>query len=326
METSTNPPILIAGTGAMACLFAARLAAAGYPVTMLGSWPEGLAALRNDGVRLIERSPDDPAQERERLFPVQVLDSSSLKTLANCPGFQYALVLVKSWQTRRTGCHLLACLAKEGLALTLQNGLGNREALADILGTERVALGVATVGANLAAPGVVRAGGEGVLTLGDHPRLAPLTRILRTAGFNIVETGDPDAVLWGKLAINAAINPLTALLGVPNGELLKRPTARQALSELARETALVAAAQGIHLPYPDPVQAAEEVAERTAANRSSMLQDVQRGAPTEIDAICGNILEAGEQFGVETPLNRAMWLLVKAMVEGNGQPSKPNTS
>ena len=82
----------------------------------------------------------------------------------------------------------------------------------------------------------------------------------------------------------------------------------------------MAAAQGMHLPYPDPLAAAETVARRTAANRSSMLQDVQRGAPTEIDAICGAIVQAGERTGVPTPVNRTCWQLVKALeVEGADQ-------
>jgi 2-dehydropantoate 2-reductase len=285
------------------------------------------------------RSEERPASERpaserpasERRYPVRVIAAPAFdpdaireesgvaagalrEALAGCAGARCALVLVKSWQTRRAACLLESCLAPDGLALSLQNGLGNRETLAEVLGPDRVGLGVATVGANLAAPGVVRAGGQGSLTLGVHPRLAPWVDLLRAAGFSVNETPDPDALLWGKLATNAAINPLTALLGVQNGELLKRPTARLLMAGLARETAAVAAAQGIHLPYPDPVQAAEAVAGRTASNRSSMLQDVQRGASTEIDAICGNIVEAGEQFGVDTPLNRTMWLLVKAAV------------
>ncbi len=78
----------------------------------------------------------------------------------------------------------------------------------------------------------------------------------------------------------------------------------------------MAAAQGIRLPYPDPVAAAEEIARRTAANRSSMLQDVQRGALTEIDAICGAIAEAGDQNDMPAPLNRTMWLLVSALTPG----------
>jgi 2-dehydropantoate 2-reductase len=72
-------------------------------------------------------------------------------------------------------------------------------------------------------------------------------------------------------------------------------------------------AQGLHLPYPDPVVAVETIARRTAANRSSMLQDIQRGAPTEIDAICGAIVTAGEQTGVPTPVNRTLWQLVRAL-------------
>jgi 2-dehydropantoate 2-reductase len=114
--------------------------------------------------------------------------------------------------------------------------------------------------------------------------------------------------------INAAINPLTALLGVANGELLTRPPARALMVSLAREAPAVAVALGIRLPYPDPVVAVESIARRTGANLSSMLQDVRRGAPTEIDAICGAIVKAGEQTDVTTPVNRTMWHLVEALV------------
>jgi 2-dehydropantoate 2-reductase len=124
---------------------------------------------------------------------------------------------------------------------------------------------------------------------------------------------DTDVLLWGKLVINAAINPLTALLRVPNGEILKRPTARSLMVSVAREAAAVAVAQGIRLPYPDPVVATETIARRTANNRSSMLMDVERGAPTEIDAICGAVIRAGEQVGVPTPANLTVWQVVKAL-------------
>jgi 2-dehydropantoate 2-reductase len=123
--------------------------------------------------------------------------------------------------------------------------------------------------------------------------------------------------VWGKLAINAAINPLTALLQVPNGELLERPTAQALMGSAAAEVAAVAAARGVQLPYADPPAAAQEVARRTAANYSSMLRDIQRGAPTEIDAICGAIVRAGEQAQVPTPVNRTLWQLVKALANGS---------
>lgn len=298
--------ILIAGTGAMACLFAARLAAAGFPVTMFGHWAAGLEALRRDGVTLIEPGG------QEQVYPVRVASRPE-----ECAGACFALVLVKSWQTAETALQLDECLAPKGLALTLQNGLGNYEALAQVLSAGRVSLGVTTLGANLRAPGQVRAGGSGPVLLGAHPRLAPLVDMLQKAGFSIESVADTTALLWGKLVINAAINPATALLEVTNGELLRRAPARALLAAAAAEAAGVAAALGILLPYADAVQAAEDTARRTAANRSSMLQDVQRGAPTEIDAICGAIVQAAEQAGLPAPVNRTLWQLVKAKAQNN---------
>lgn len=299
-------PLLIAGSGAMACLFAARLSAAGVPVAILANWKAGLEAIRRNGVHLVE------ADGSERAFRVPVIDAQASGERLDIQS-RYALVLVKSWQTGRTARQLAGRLAEDGLALTLQNGLGNREALAEILGEQRVALGVTTAGATMLAPGRVRPAGKGLVTLSVGPHLEPLANLLRSAGFEVEHAPDAIALLWGKLVINAAINPLTALLGVPNGELLERETARLLLAAVACEAAAVASAQGIGLPYPDPVQAAENVARGTAANYSSMLQDVRRGTPTEVDAICGAIVAAGQRAGVPTPVNRTLWQLVKAL-------------
>jgi 2-dehydropantoate 2-reductase len=299
--------VLIIGTGALGCLFAARLAAAGIRVTILGTWLEGLEALRSHGVRLAE--PDD----FEHTYSVEVAADPS-----ECDSFACALVLVKSWQTEHAARRLEACLPAEGLALTLQNGLGNREKLVELLGTARVALGVTTYGATLEGPGLVRPGGTGTISIGEHPRLAPLASLLGKAGLVVELVGDVESLLWSKLIINAAINPLTALLRVPNGELLSRSESRELLAAAASEAAAVAAACGQHLTYPDPVAAAESVARQTASNTSSMLQDVLRGAPTEIDAICGAIVAAGEKCGLSVPVNRTLWLLVKSLADRKG--------
>jgi len=302
-------PILIAGTGALATLFAARLSAAGHPITMLGSWKNGLRALRESGTRLVD------ANGLEHTFPVKATNNP-----ADCCNARYALVLVKSWQTERVAKQLGDCLAEDGLALTLQNGMGNRELLVGTLGLPRVALGVTTTGATLLGPGLVRAGGEGVISVEAHPRLEPLRAALAGAGFNVQVVNDADALVWGKLVINAAINPLTALLRVPNGELLQRPAAHKMMSVLAQEAAAVAMAKGIHLPFEDAVRAAEDVARRTASNHSSMFQDIRRGAPTEIDAICGAITQAGEKLGISTPVNRVCWYLTRASLPAGNHP------
>jgi 2-dehydropantoate 2-reductase len=296
--------ILIVGTGALATLFAARLAQAGYQITMLGTWTVGLSALRNEGARLVD------ANGNEYQFEVQVTDNPH-----ECSEIKHALVLVKAWQTERVAKQLKECLAQDGLAVTLQNGLGNREALVESLGGERVALGTTTTGATLLGPGLVRAGGEGVISIEQNQNLDPVEAALRSAKFNVNIVNDAQSLIWGKLVINAAINPLTALLRVPNGKLLERPSAREMMEVLASETAQVAQAENIHLPFPDPVAAAQEVARKTAANHSSMLQDVLRGAPTEIDAICGAVVKAAQKHRIDTPANWASWKLVRALVE-----------
>jgi 2-dehydropantoate 2-reductase len=268
---------------------------------MLGSWKNGLRALRKNGARLVD------ADELEHAYSVEVTDKP-----ADCKGARFALVLVKSWQTERVAVQLADCLAEDGLALTLQNGMGNRELLAGALGLPRVALGVTTTGATLLGPGLARAGGEGVISVEAHPRLGRLEAALTGAGFKVHVVNDADALVWGKLVINAAINPLTALLRVPNGELLQRPAAHKIMGVLAQEAAAVAIAKGVHLPFEDAVCAAEEVARKTAGNHSSMFQDIRRGAPTEIDAICGAITQMGEKLGVSTPVNRVCWHLTRA--------------
>jgi 2-dehydropantoate 2-reductase len=294
--------ILIVGTGALASLFAARLTRAGSNVTMLGTWQEGLNALREHGVGLVDSAG------KEQRFPVHATDDPR-----ECVGAKYAIVLVKAWQTERAARQLAECLTEDGLALTIQNGLGNYETLTSHLGLDRVALGSTTTGATLLGPGLVRPGGEGIISLGQNQALGPLEAALKSAKFNVQVVEDSLSLIWGKLVINAAINPLTALLRVPNGELLERPSARLMLGSLAREAAQVAYAENIDLPFDDPLHAAEEVARKTAANHSSMLQDVLRGAPTEIDAICGAIVKAAEKHRLGTPVNWVCWQLVRSM-------------
>ncbi len=295
--------ILIIGTGALATLFAARLAASGVDVTMLGTWQAGLAALAEDGARL-----DDATGSR-----VRVINDPS-----DCKEAKYALVLVKTWQTERAAQQLEICLAENGLAVTLQNGLGNYEILENILGQKRVGRGITTLGATLLAPGHAHLGGYGKVFLEKQPHLSSLVRMMRIANFEIETSNNVQALIWGKLVINAAINPLTALLRIKNGGLLENSHVHNVMGELASEAASVAKACGIVLPFPDPESAVEKVARQSADNMSSMLQDVLRGAPTEVDAINGMIVRLGEKNNVSVPVNRVIWSLVNSLsVHGN---------
>jgi len=296
--------LLIVGTGALACLFAARLVQAGNRVTMLGTWKEGLEALQRDGVCLQD------LDGKRNYHPVETVQGQ-----ITGKRYHQALVLVKAWQTERAARQLAQCLSADGLALTLQNGLGNDQVLKATLTAERVAQGVTMLGARMLEPGQVCFTGNGKVFLGAHSRLAEMAGLLDKAGFQVEVVADTISLLWGKLIINAAINPLSALLRVNNGSLLLRPAARQVMADVAAEAAHIAGLKGITLPYPDPLQAVEDVAKSTASNYSSMLQDVLRGTPTEIDAINGAIVWEGERLGVPTPTNRILWQLVMSMGE-----------
>lgn len=264
---------------------------------MLGSWVEAIDALNQNGARLGDAA-----------YPVRAVSDPR-----ECRGAKLALVLVKAWQTERTARQLADCLAKDGIAVSLQNGLGNHETLAAALGLSRAKQAVTTLGATLLGPGHVRPGGDGLLSLEADPALDALAAHLTESGLRVERSDTLQSLVWGKLVINTAINPLTAILKIPNGKLLESPPAREMMGALARETAQVAAMQGISLPFDDPAAAVEEVARRTAANHSSMFQDILRGAPTEIDAINGAVARLG---GESAPLNRAMWQLVCALAQG----------
>ena len=248
------------------------------------------------------------------MAPRSIYAVNVTKAPSDCQPAVYALVLVKSWQTARAAEQLAGCLAPEGVALTLQNGIGNLEVLRGVLGPERAALGVTTTGATLLGPGYVRVGGTGPTHIVPQDRLTPLVNLLSQAGFIIEKAEDLEGLVWGKLAVNAGINPLTALLKVPNGELLQRPDAKFLMLAAARETASVAEAKGLTLPYEDPEERIVQVALRTAENHSSMYQDIQESAPTEIDAICGAIVHEGHRLDVPTPINETLWHLVRALV------------
>ncbi len=294
--------ILIVGSGALATFFAARLAASGLAVTMLGTWPAGLRALQSKGA-CISQDADTPIQ----CFPIRVVDSP-----AACLGTRWALVLVKAWQTQRAAQQLSTCLAPDGITLTLQNGLGNQEILRDALGANRVAIGITTLGARLIKPGLVCPANKGKIILEANPQLTPLVKILRSANFELEIKANMSTIIWHKLAINAAINPITALLGLPNGALLSNASASALMLAAGREVVDVARALGFNLDPQEIEKRIKDVALLTKGNHSSMLQDIARGAQTEIDAICGVVCRAGQEIGVPTPINLTLWQLIEA--------------
>ena len=209
-------------------------------------------------------------------------------------------------------------LARDGVALTIQNGLGNYETLLEHVGRERAALGVIYVGAQL-VNGELRATGPGKVELGRPLAAAPrakldeLAQLMRSGGMDVTVVDDAWPAVWRKIVTNAAVNPLSALIRRTNAELLADPSASRVADCLAREVARVATASGVRIGEDEAVKQWRAMAALTGANRSSMLQDVEAGRPTEVDAISGAVAREGERHGVAAPLNQAMTLLVASL-------------
>lgn len=290
--------VLLFGAGAMSCLFGARLSVVA-DVTLVDEWQEGIDAIRQKGILL-----EDAGIARTAAVHAEYLGTPLTQ-------FDLALVLVKSWQTSAISKFLQSYLKSGGVAISLQNGYGNVEQLGACAFP-----GSTAEGATLLGPGHVKAGGSGPTHI-----VGPVWAVdlLKSAGFDAYACDAQKArsLLWGKLSVSCGINPLTALLRISNGELLQRPAAAKLMERAVLECAAVAKAARIDLPFADAVSYTRQVAERTALNKSSMLQDVLRGAPTECDAINGAVVREGARWGVSTPVNEILCQLVSASVRQN---------
>jgi 2-dehydropantoate 2-reductase len=299
---------VVVGAGAMGSLFGCRLASV-TQVTLLDPWAEHVAAIQRNGLTIVELD----GGETKMAVPATT-DPAAV------PPADLVVLFVKSHATRYASEQASRFLAPHGLALTLQNGIGNAETMAEVLGADRVVAGVTSHGATLFGPGRVRHAGKGPTYLSTRPevadRVASVETLLEQAGFEVHIAEDLDTLVWGKLIINVGINALTAILRVPNGQLVEIPATRALMRLAVEEAVAVCRARGIDLPYSDPLARVAEVARATGTNRSSMLQDVSRGAATEIGVINEAIVNEGKRLGVDTPVNEALSLMLRA-VEGS---------
>lgn len=300
-------PVAIIGLGALGSVFAALFARAGIPVIGISRWQEHNEIIQTHGLLL-----QDGEAESRVPFPV----------CAELPGDQkygLVIVLVKSFDTEAAATSLAGRIDTHTPVLTLQNGLGNAEALAAHLSADQILAGITTVGALRAAPGVVRMTGRGECEIGAwrpaaERYLPQIKELFSRAGMQCQLTSHVVTAVWKKLAVNAVINPLTAILKVRNGGLLEAPGLDPIFGTVVEELWRVAARHQIALWTPPELQEeVRRVCRLTAANRSSMLRDVEQGRPTEIDAINGAVVRLGRERGVLTPVNEALMCLIHAL-------------
>ncbi|QGA81208.1 ketopantoate reductase family protein [Halomicrobium sp. LC1Hm] len=278
----------------------------------LGSLIGGLLARSHD-VTLVGREPHVRTVERSGLTVEGAIEAHVGPAAGTTPPAAAALAVV----TVTAGDTDAAAAALSDTALdaclSLQNGMGNEATLAQRLDCPVLA-GTCTYGARLTEPGVVACTGVGEVVLGPREggHSAPADRAgaaFTDAGVETTVADDMPRRLWEKLAVNAGINATTALARVPNGALVDGP-ARRVAERAARETAAVAREHGVDLSDERAAEAMAQVATDTAANHSSMLQDVADGRQTEIDAINGYVVE--QSADVAVPVNETLTALVRA--------------
>eukprot|EP01122_Echinamoeba_exundans_P001570 TRINITY_DN1159_c0_g1_i1.p2 TRINITY_DN1159_c0_g1~~TRINITY_DN1159_c0_g1_i1.p2 ORF type:complete len:687 (-),score=82.52 TRINITY_DN1159_c0_g1_i1:172-2232(-) len=337
--------IAVIGGGAMGSLFAGRLALRNQnDVWIVSSWRDHVRAINSDGLEL--RSPLPADQPSQRIRTLRATDSPSEVVQSFGGPADLALVMVKSGQTDVAALKAAEILGatQSSFALTLQNGLGNAEILASRLGAHRVLQGITSHGAMMISAGIVEHTGSGFLTLANpsgihlgtnHPSPEDALKamlaatdstanLLTDAGFKVDRAPtNMESLVWGKLVVNSVINPLTALMGVKNGELLRHPEALYIIHKAVDEACRVARARGVELPWSDPFETVVEVIRQTSQNKSSMLQDVLRGQDTEIEAINGAIVQEAKRVGIDAYVNKS---IVKSLHRGQFRPDPSNAA
>jgi len=297
------------GAGAMGCLYGGHLAEAGVDVSLVDVWREHVDAINAKGLHMTGVSGDRV---------VHVPATTDPETVGKV---DLVLLFVKSYDTAQAMRDSGSLIGGDTCVLTLQNGLGNLEAITEVVGVGRVLGGTTSHGSTLVSPGEIRHAGVGPTVIGtldggSRSMAETAADMFNGAGLQTRVSGDVRGDIWGKVLVNLGINALTALTGLRNGQLLEIPELRLLMRLAVEEGMMVAEADGVDLSIIDHVAHVYEVAEATGANRSSMLQDVDRGRRTEIDALNGAVVGLGEKLGVETPVNRALTALVKGLEHG----------
>ncbi|MEI6970973.1 MAG: ketopantoate reductase family protein [bacterium] len=307
--TNTAPRCLVVGPGAIGCLLAAKLAEGGCDVVLLDHKPARARALTRSGLRI-----DTSSSSRRVRVPVV--------TGQRLPGeaVDYIFVCVKCHDTRNAISAAAPAIGPATIVVSMQNGLGNAEMIARFVPGSRVVCGVTGHGAINLGPGRVFHAGNGRTRVASMASIAAasamrVARLLRRAGMHTTWMPDARAMLWGKLIVNASINPLTAVLDLQNGKLLTLPAAKGIMLRAAAEGAAVAEACGVSLPFRSPAREVIAACKATRNNISSMLQDLRGHRKTEIEYITGEVIRAARRHRVPVPVNRMLFAMISALEE-----------
>ncbi len=309
------------GAGAMGGLFGGMLTRAGQDVWLIDNHKERAEKTNREGLIIESNRPLQPREPKQDVIRMKA--TTEPRGVGHC---DLVILFVKAYDTEEATRNSLPLTGSRTVWLTLQNGLGNIEKISKIVGEARVVGGITYQGATVLEIGRIRHAGFGKTVIGEidskeSERIRYISDIFNQAGIDTEISDNIEGVLWGKLLINAVINPLTAITGLKNGELLESLVLRETMRLIVEEAVRVPVKKGIRLPYQKIFEKVEEQCQASRDNISSMLQDILRKKRTEVDFINGAIVSEGEKIGIATPVNKTFWNLVK-FLEGRGEDVK----
>ena len=298
--------IAVMAAGGVGCFHGALLSRAGHAVTLIGRPRLVEAVERQKGLRFEYATFDG-------IVPLRATTDASAVADADL-----VLFCAKSGDTESAGAEMAPHLKPDSVVLSLQNGVDNAERLAKASG-HAVIPAVVYCAVGMAGPGHLKHHGRGELLIGESPDSARVAAALTEGGIPTDVSDNVHAALWEKLAINCAFNPMSAIPQIQYGELMAFPGVADLMDDVLAECSAVAKASGITLP--DDLHAtARRIAHTMSTQRSSTGQDLAANKRTEIDHLNGYVVRRGEALGVATPVNRALWVLVRMMERGSPSP------
>lgn len=303
--------IVIVGSGAIGRLFGSFLIRGGNDITLIDIDHGILGALREKGIGLLEGDGEHP--DNAETFPVQALHSAASITESDL-----VLLLVKSQATKAAVQDVAHLISDTCPLLCIQTGLGNLEVAREIVPEKNILLGITYMSGIALSDARVRKGSHATTFIGEldgsfSQRLEIIKQLFCRSGLETLMVKKIIGRLWSKVIIYAAINPVSAILQVPNGSLVSRTESITLMKRLLDEGVAVATAQGVELINPDLYDLLFESCEKSASNLSSMLQDILNEVATEIDAQNGAICRYAETHGISVPTHRTMVELIKLL-------------
>ena len=309
--------IAVVGAGAVGGYFGAMLARAGHRVTLIGRAAH-VQAMRRDGLRL------------DRAGQIEAVRVEASTELAALRGADLVLFCVKSTDTDAVAQQMAPHLDPNAVVLSLQNGVENAPTIARRV-QQAVVPAVVYVATAMPEPGLVKHFSRGDLVIGPlnstqsasadealGATLQALADLFASAEVPVRVSQDVMAELWSKLMVNCAYNAISGLAQQPYGHLAALAPIRELQQAVVREVVALAAAEGVALPLAEALEAMERIAVAMPAQHSSTAQDMARRKPSEIDHLNGFVARRGAELGVPTPVNQALYALVKLVEAGYG--------